>query len=185
MPKKSKVIEAPIEEEPPQIAEEAPKEKEAPKRTGRPVGAKDSKPRQKKVDAVEPKRADTAEPPRTASDPVQDYLETRRMAAERVYHAQGEHWLKLASHLLYMGAKRIPTSIKDRYAVLENYKKLGELNEFRRRKMEIRNALNHHLELERLRGHAASQRMHTLAHTRYRMAELRNLIQKINPEHQS
>ena len=77
----------------------------------------------------------------------------------------------------------MPTSIKDRYAVLENYKKLGGLNEFRRRKMEIRNALNHHLELERLRAHASSQRMHTLAHTRYRMAELRNLIPKINPEY--
>ena len=45
--KRVKVIEAPIAEEAP---EEAPKEapKEEPKRMGRPVGAKDSKPRRKK-----------------------------------------------------------------------------------------------------------------------------------------
>ena len=79
--------------------------------------------------------------------------------------------------------KRLPTKLKDRYAALENYRKMGELNEFRRRKMEVRNALNHHLELERLRGHAANQRLATLAHTRYRMAQLRNLIHEINPQY--
>ena len=79
--------------------------------------------------------------------------------------------------------KRLPTSIKDRYAALENYKKLSELNEFRRRKMAVRNALNHHLELERLRGHAASQRLHTLAHTYARMRELFNTIRKVNPDY--
>ena len=79
--------------------------------------------------------------------------------------------------------KRLPTSLKDRYALLENYRKLGELNEFRRRKMAVRNALNHHLELERLRGHASSQRMHTLAHTYHRMRELQNMIRKVNPDY--
>ena len=79
--------------------------------------------------------------------------------------------------------KRLPTSIKDRYAALESGRKLTELNEFRRRKLAVRNALNHHLELERLRGHAASQRMHTLRHTYARMRELLSTIKKVNPDY--
>ena len=77
--------------------------------------------------------------------------------------------------------KRLPTKLKDRYAALEDYRKIGELNEHRRRKMAVREALNHHLELERLKGHASSQRMATLNHTYARMAELKRMIQKVNP----
>ena len=77
--------------------------------------------------------------------------------------------------------KRLPTKLKDRYAALEDYRKIGELNEHRRRKMAAREALNHHLELERLKGHASSQRMATLNHTYARMAELKRMIQKVNP----
>ena len=81
--------------------------------------------------------------------------------------------------------KRLPTSLKDRYAALENYRKLGELNEHRRRKTAAREALNRHLELGRHKGHAASQRMATLNHTYARMAELKRMIQKVNPGYQS
>ena len=81
--------------------------------------------------------------------------------------------------------KRLPTKLKDRYAALENYRKIGELNEHRRRKMAAREALNHHLELERLRGHVASQRLNTLAHTYHRMVQLKDMIQTVNPTYQS
>ena len=91
--KRSKVIEARIEEETPQVA---PPESPKPKRTGRPVGSKDSKPRLKKVEQA-PIVAPSVVPP---SDPVQGYLETKRMAAERAYQAQGEHWSNLLSHLM-------------------------------------------------------------------------------------
>ena len=46
--------------------------------------------------------------------------------------------------------RKLPVKLKDRYAALENYKKLTELNEFRRRKMAMREVLNNRLELERL-----------------------------------
>ena len=66
--------------------------------------------------------------------------------------------------------------LKDRYEVLENYKKRGELNEFRRRKLAMRNALNYRLELERLSGLVASQRMATLRHVEPRREHLQKLI---------
>ena len=79
--------------------------------------------------------------------------------------------------------KRLPKTPKDRYAALEDYRKIGKLNEHRRRKLAAREMLNHHLELERLKGHASSQRMATLIHTFARMAELSRMIQKANPQH--
>ena len=81
--------------------------------------------------------------------------------------------------------KRRPTKPKDRYAALEDYRKIGELNKHRRRKTAAHEALNHHLELERLKGHVSSQRMATLNHTYARMAELKRMIQKVNPTYQS
>ena len=82
---------APIAEESPEEAVEEPKEpKEEPKRMGRPVGAKDSKPRKKKPEEVVEKRV----------DPVYDYHEVKRQAVERAYRAQAEHWENLLSHLM-------------------------------------------------------------------------------------
>ena len=105
--KKSRVIEAPIAEEQPKVAIPEPK----PKRMGRPVGAKDNKPRQKKTvtalpnipedtEPAEPRRAEPKAKPEPRRDPVQDYLETKRMAFERAYQSQGEHWSNLLSHLM-------------------------------------------------------------------------------------
>ena len=74
--------------------------------------------------------------------------------------------------------RELPVKLKDRYAALENYKKLGELNEFRRRKMAMREVLNNRLELERLQGHINSQRMETLRHVGPRVSKLINLIGK-------
>ena len=93
--KRAKVIEAPIAEEVPQEAPQEPPEeppKEAPKRTGRPVGAKDSKPRKKKEpeEVVVERRI----------DPVYSYHEAKRQAVERAYQAQGEHWSNLLAHLM-------------------------------------------------------------------------------------
>ena len=94
--KRAKVIEAPITEEVPKEApQELPEEppKEAPKRTGRPIGAKDSKPRKKKEpeDVVAEQRL---------IDPVYSYHEAKRQAVERAYQAQGEHWSNLLAHLM-------------------------------------------------------------------------------------
>ena len=94
--KRAKVIEAPIAEEVPQEAPQEPPEeppKEAPKRTGRPVGAKDSKPRKKK----EPEEVVVE---RRLVDPVYSYHEAKRQAVERAYQAQGEHWSNLLAHLM-------------------------------------------------------------------------------------
>ena len=88
--KRSKVIEAPI-------AEEVPETKEEPKRMGRPAGAKDSKPRRKKVEVGE--RQDV-EADRRTPDPVYNYHEVKRQAVERAYQAQGEHWSNLLAHLM-------------------------------------------------------------------------------------
>lgn len=100
--KRSKVIEAPLAEELPREAEEI-----KPKRMGRPAGAKDSKPRQKKeqlrsTPSVEVKEeaSEPRELVRREPDPVHDYYESKRMAVERVYHAQAEHWQGLLSHLM-------------------------------------------------------------------------------------
>ena len=60
--------------------------------------------------------------------------------------------------------RKLPVKLTDRYAALENYRKLGELNEFRRRKLAMRELLNHRLELERHRGYIDSQRMYALRH---------------------
>ena len=87
--KRSKVIEAPI-------AEEVPEPKEEPKRMGRPAGAKDSKPRRKKV--VE--RQDVERQDVERQDPVYNYHEVKRQAVERAYQAQGEHWSNLLAHLM-------------------------------------------------------------------------------------
>ena len=75
---------------------------------GRPAGAKDSKPRQKKQErqaslrsvedngeASEPRELVRREP-----DPIHDYYESKRIAVQRVYHAQAEHWQGLLSHLM-------------------------------------------------------------------------------------
>ena len=109
--KKSKVIEAPIAEEQPNVAIPEPKEPK-PKRTGRPPGTKDSKPRQKKTVTLQqiPEDTEPAEPraesrraeskPEPRRDPVQDYLETKRLALERAYQSQGENWSNLLSHLM-------------------------------------------------------------------------------------
>ena len=94
--KRAKVIEAPIAEEVPQEAPQEPPDeppKEAPKRTGRPVGAKDSKPRKKK----EPEEVVVE---RRLIDPVYSYHEAKRQAVERAYQAQGEHWSNLLAHLM-------------------------------------------------------------------------------------
>ena len=72
--------------------------------------------------------------------------------------------------------RKLPVKLKDRYAALENYRKSGELNEARRRKLAMRELLNHRLEVERLRGYADSQRMHGFRHVGKRIAELRNVI---------
>ena len=76
---------------------------------GRPAGAKDSKPRQKKEqlrstpsvevngEASEPRELVRREP---KQDPVHDYYESKRIAVQRVYHAQAEHWQGLLSHLM-------------------------------------------------------------------------------------
>ena len=58
-----------------------------------------------------------------------------------------------------LAGRKMQRSLKDRYEALENLEKLGELNEFRRRKMAALEALNRHLELERLRGLVSSERM--------------------------
>ena len=99
---KLKVIEAPVEEE---VSVEAPPEEETavPKRKGRPAGAKDSKPRARKVvpsSEVPPHSEPLSPPPDPPMDPVRNYFEARRMAVERAYHAQGEHWSSLVSHLM-------------------------------------------------------------------------------------
>lgn len=60
-----------------------------------------------------------------------------------------------------------------------NLQKLGELNEHRRRKMAVREALNHHLELERLKGIVATQRLASLRHVGPRMVQLNNMIRKV------
>jgi hypothetical protein len=74
---------------------------------------------------------------------------------------------------------RLPTKLKDRYAALENMKKLQELNEHRRRKMAVREALNHHLELERLKGLVSSQRISSLQHVAPRIIQLGRMIAKV------
>ena len=91
--KRSKVIEAPIAEA------DAPKELPNPKRMGRPVGAKDSKPRKKKEEPPETPAASSLADTRPP-DPVYDYHEIKRQAVERAYRAQGEHWANLLSHLM-------------------------------------------------------------------------------------
>ena len=74
--------------------------------------------------------------------------------------------------------RKLPVKLKDRYAALENYKKLVELNEFRRRKMATHEVLNNRLELERLKGHVSAQRMDSLRHVGPRLNKLINLIGK-------
>ena len=74
---------------------------------------------------------------------------------------------------------KLPVKLNDRYNVLENSRKQGELNEFRRRKMAMREALNHHLELERLRGLTANQRMASLHHDEARKQKLDGMIQRV------
>ena len=69
--------------------------------------------------------------------------------------------------------------LKDRYQAMENYRKLGELNEFRRRKLAMRNALNYRLELERLSGLVANQRLATLRHVEPRREHLKRLIGEV------
>ena len=76
--------------------------------------------------------------------------------------------------------RKLPVKLKDRYAALANYRKLGELNVFRRRKLVMRELLNHHrLELERHRGNIDSQRMYALRHVGRRVGELRNIISQL------
>ena len=80
------------------MVEEEPRVVEEPKkRTGRPVGAKDSKPRRKKVEASPEVPSVPSAPPR---DPVFDYHEAKRAAVEQAYRAQGDHWANLLSHLM-------------------------------------------------------------------------------------
>ena len=88
--RKLKAVEAPVDE-----VQETPPEV---KRKGRPVGAKDSKPRARKVtpEHSEPEQIAPPSPP----DPVRSYFEARRMAVERAYHAQSDHWSSLLSHLM-------------------------------------------------------------------------------------
>lgn len=78
-------------------------------------------------------------------------------------------------------AKRttLPTKLKDRYEQLENIRKVNELNEHRRRKMAVREALNHHLELERLKGLVGDQRMESLRHVTPRIAQLQTMIRRV------
>ena len=75
--------------------------------------------------------------------------------------------------------RKLPVKLKDRYAAFENYRKLGELNEVRRRKMAMRELLNHRLELERHRGLVDSQRMYALRHLGRRIGELKTTIGRI------
>ena len=75
--------------------------------------------------------------------------------------------------------RKLPVKLKDRYTALENYRKLGELNEFRRRKLAMRELLNHRLELERHRGYIDSQRTYALRHVGRRVGELRNIISEL------
>jgi len=75
--------------------------------------------------------------------------------------------------------RKLPVKLKDRYAALENYRKLGELNEARRRKLAMRELLNHRLELERRRGYIDSQRMYALRHVGRRVGELKNIISEL------
>ena len=52
----------------------------------------------------------------------------------------------------------------------------GSSNEARRRKLAMRELLNHRLELERHRGYVDSQRTYAFRHVGKRIAELRNVI---------
>ena len=75
--------------------------------------------------------------------------------------------------------RKLPVKLKDRYAALENYRKLGGRYEFRRRKLPMRELLNHRLELERHRGYIDSQRMSALRHVGRRVGDLRNIIHDV------
>ena len=68
---------------------------------------------------------------------------------------------------------------KRRYEALELSKKRAVLNEARRRKLAVREALNHHLELDRLQQLARAQRIASLRHIGPRMANLEAMIRKV------
>ena len=74
----------------------------APKRTGRPVGAKKSKPHQKKEepDAQPIDEGRIEEQNRMERDPAHDCYESKRLAVEGARHAQAKHWMNLASRLM-------------------------------------------------------------------------------------
>ena len=104
---KLKVIEAPVEKEVPREApKEEPEEPNAPKRMGRHVGAKDSKPRQRKEEGRsadwQPRAEQDTQPfdERMERDPAHDCYESKRLAVERAYHAQAVRWMNLASRLM-------------------------------------------------------------------------------------
>ena len=75
--------------------------------------------------------------------------------------------------------RKLPVKLKDRYAALETFRRVAELNEFRRRKMAMRELLNHRLELERHRGYIDSQRVYALRHVGRRVGDLQNVIRKL------
>ena len=74
---------------------------------------------------------------------------------------------------------RLPTKLKDRFEAYENARKRAELNERRRRKMVVHKMLNHRLELERLRGLTANQRMASLRHVEAREQNFELMIKKV------
>ena len=77
----------------------------------------------------------------------------------------------------------VAKDFKKRYEALEMSKKRTELNEQRRRKLAVREALNHHLELDRLQQLARAQRIASLHHIGPRMANLEAMIRKVQAAH--
>ena len=72
---------------------------------------------------------------------------------------------------------------KRRYEALELSKKRTELNEHRRRKLAVREALNHHMELDRLQQLVSIQRLPSLHHHRLRMANLDAVLRHVQAGH--
>ena len=77
----------------------------------------------------------------------------------------------------------MPADLKRRYEALELSKKRIELNEARRRKLAVREALNRHLELDRLTQLVGTRRMASLRHLPAHMANLNAMIQKVKAGH--
>ena len=79
--------------------------------------------------------------------------------------------------------KQVSADFKRRYEALELSKKRTELNEARLRKLAVREALNRHLELDRLTQLVGTQRMASLRHLPAYVANLNAMIQKVQAGH--